>query len=488
MKKLHFTLLFCVLLLPSLSFAQEAGKDISIGKSYTLKSEVLGEERPFSVYLPLDYSPNGKPIPVIYLLDGDYHFHHTTGVVHFLSTQGRMPGMMVVAIPNTTDRTRDLTPEILKDEEAKKNFPTGGQAHKMLSFIKDELIPHIDKNYHTSPYKTLIGHSFGGIFAVNAFLEEPDLFDSYISISPSMWWDDQSLVDKAEKMLKDKPELDVYFYMTMGNEGGSMLGGAMKLAALFEEYEYPGFEWDFKVMKEETHGSVPHRSTYYGLEKIFKSWFSADVAEIYGTGGMEAVESHYGKISEKLGYSWEISETDLNNLGYSLMRRNKLAEAKEIFARNIKEHPKSYNTYDSMAEAFMASKENEKAIEHYKKSLAIHPGNANAVQMLDKLGVKYDVMSQKLKLSPKKLEAYTGKYKTRMGVVEVSLEDGKLMAEVKGGFPKTEMLPFPNKVFFMKPLNAALQFEIDENKEVKGFTAQQGIGQMMQGEKISEME
>ena len=232
MKKLLLSLILISLIF---SLPAQDGKDINIGKSYVLKSEVLGEERPFSVYLPNGYSPTGNPTPVMYLLDGDYHFHHTTGVVHFLSTQGRMPEMIVVAIPNTTDRTRDLTPEIVKDDQAKKNFPTGGKANTMLSFIKDELMPHIDKQYNTSPYTMLIGHSFGGIFAVNAFLEEPDLFDSYISISPSMWWDDQSLVEKAEKFLDKKPNLNTYFYMTMGNEGGTMLGGAMKLAAFAAE-------------------------------------------------------------------------------------------------------------------------------------------------------------------------------------------------------------------------------------------------------------
>ncbi|MEL6255925.1 MAG: alpha/beta hydrolase-fold protein [Bacteroidota bacterium] len=481
MKKLLLSLILISLIF---SLPAQEGKDINIGKSYVLKSEILKEERPFSVYLPAGYSPTGNPTPVMYLLDGDYHFHHTTGVVHFLSTQGRMPEMIVVAIPNTTDRTRDLTPEIIKDDQAKKNFPTGGKANSMLSFIKDELMPHIDKQYNTSPYTMLIGHSFGGIFAVNAFLEEPDLFDSYISISPSMWWDDQSLVEKAEKFLDKKPNLNTYFYMTMGNEGGTMLGGAMKLAALFEEYEGEDFSWDFKVMEEETHGSVPHRSTYYGLEKIFKDWYSADVVELYQSGGMEALEKHYNVISEKLGYKWVIDEGRMNTLGYQLMGRGKLVEAKEVFAKNIEEHPKSFNTYDSMAEAYMSNKENDKAIDFYKKSLAINPGNANGVAMLKKLGVEYDPMSMKLKLSAKKLKKYTGKYKTQMGVVEVSIVDDKLMAEVKGGFPQTEMIPFPDDVFMIKPLNSVVQFEVNEKDEVNSFTAQQGIGQMMKGVRL----
>ena len=152
-------ILVVALLLSSNIGAQSTGEDIVIGQSFSLNSEVLNEERPYQIYLPSDYDKNAAPVSVLYLLDGDGHFHHTTGVVSFLKRQGRIPNLMVVSIPNTTDRTRDLTPEIKVDMEAKKGMPTAGGADNMLSFIKDELIPHIDKTYNTSPYRILIGHS-----------------------------------------------------------------------------------------------------------------------------------------------------------------------------------------------------------------------------------------------------------------------------------------------------------------------------------------
>ena len=104
--------------------------------------------------------------------------------------------------------------------------------------------------------------------------------------------------------------------------------------------------------------------------------------------------------------------------------------------------------------------------------------------MLKKLGVEFDPMSMKLDVSAKKLKKYTGKYKTRMGVVEVTVVDDKLMAEVKGGFPQTEMIPFPGDVFLIKPLNSVVQFDVNDKDEVNSFTAQQGIGQMMKGVRL----
>ena len=466
-------------------FGQPDGQDITIGQRFRLKSEILGEDRPYLVYLPRDYSESGQPVAVMYLMDGDGHFHHTSGVVDFLIRQGRIPRMMIVAIPNTDDRTRDLTPTILVDDEAAKRFPTAGGANKTLDFIKTELIPKIEEDYHVNSYRLLVGHSFGGIFAVNALLTDPSIFDSYISISPSMWWDQQNLVERADKFLESNPELDQFFYMTMGDEGGAMLGGAMKLAALFEEKSPDKFAWDFKVMKEETHGSIPHRSTYYGLEAIFKKWFRVDLAELYLQNGLTGVNRHYENLSAKLGYKMEPSEANINNLGYQLMAQGDLAKAIELFQENVKRHPKSFNAYDSLAEGFMNKGENEEAIEYYKQSLVLHPGNQNAVNMLKKMGVEYDPSELLIQLPAKKLKDFSGKYQLNGGpVIQISLEDGMLVGT--GGPTKQTLHPFGDEQFLAKPDNMAISFERDDEGKVKGMTVRGGPFQKNYAKKLAD--
>ncbi len=455
-----------------------------VGHSFSMTSEILGEERPYLIHLPDSYDESTNPVAVMYLLDGGGHFLHTAGIVSYLSKVGRIPPIMIVAIPNTTDRTRDLTPTIEKDEEAKKNFPTAGGADKMLAFITDELIPHIDTSYRTNAYRILVGHSFGGIFAVNAWLKEPTTFDAYISISPSMWWDKQNLVDKAEAFLDSKPPLEGYFYMTMGNEGKEMLGGAMKLAALLEEKASDSLEWDFKVMKEEDHGSVPHRSTYYGLEAIFKDWFKVDVGDLFLSGGMEAVNQHFTKVSRKLGYEIKPSESEINQIGYRFMADQRFDKALEVFQANVKRYPSSFNVYDSMAEAFMKMEDNESAIKHYKKSLEIHPGNDNAVKMLKEMDVEYDPMSMTVDVAEHKLKKYEGRYEAPLGVVAIQVAGGKLTLEMLPMVEKEELFAFGNDQFLLKSQNVSIRFERSEKKEVVGFEAQMGIGQLLQAKKV----
>ena len=147
-----------------LGFAQKP-ETINIGTKHSLYSDVLKQDRPYSVYLPNSYSENGNPVSVVYLLDGNFHFHHTSGILNFLEQQGRIPPTMLVAIPNTDNRTRDLTPPIIKNPESAKNYKDPGEANNMLSFLEKELIPEINKKYNTNEYKILIGHSFGGIMA-----------------------------------------------------------------------------------------------------------------------------------------------------------------------------------------------------------------------------------------------------------------------------------------------------------------------------------
>ncbi len=133
---------------------------IQLGIQTTLQSEIMGEARPLLIYTPDGYEQSSATYPVIYLLDGDGHLLHTAGATQFLARNGKMPEVIIVGLPNT-DRTRDLTPALSTPDE---RFPTAGGADTFLSFIADELVPFIDENYRTAPYRILIGHSFGGLF------------------------------------------------------------------------------------------------------------------------------------------------------------------------------------------------------------------------------------------------------------------------------------------------------------------------------------
>ncbi len=461
------------LLWSATSFAQ-SGNPISIGKSFTIHSQALNEERPYWVHIPKEHQGSGEKLSVMYLLDGESHFHHTAGIVSFLAQQRRIPPMMLVAIPNTTDRTRDLTPAIQKDSSDRVGFSNAGGAGNMLRFIRDELIPQIDQAYHTNAYRLLVGHSFGGIFSLLTLMEAPELFDAHISISPSMWWDDQRLVEQAETFLRERDTLDAFYYMTMGNEGGSMLAGAMKLAALFEEHAPVDFQWDFKVMEDESHGSVPHRSTYDGLEAIFREWSTTNLETLYASGGLEKVKDYYRRLSAKFGHDLAPTESDLNSLGYDFMGRGAYGTALEIFQENMRRFPESYNVYDSAAEAFMKMGERDIAIRLYRKSLEINPGSENGVKMLKKLDVFHDPLASVIPLRPKQLQIYVGSYENEtIGDIEIYLSEDQLKWR-GAGLPEQSLHPLPSHRFLMMPAHISVSFSFEEG-DVVSLRAQTGV-------------
>ena len=147
----------------------------------TIDSKILGEARSVLIRTPASYATGARSYPVLYLTDGDRQLPHTAATIDFLTREGRMPEVILVGITNT-DRTRDLTPTHV-DQTAldgqQFRFPTSGGADKFLSFIETELIPYVEANYRTEPFRILAGHSFGGLFAMHALLSRPRLFNGH---------------------------------------------------------------------------------------------------------------------------------------------------------------------------------------------------------------------------------------------------------------------------------------------------------------------
>ena len=212
MKKfLIVTLLACM---AGFSFAQKKSttKPFVLGLIDNIKSTELSETRTLNIYLPEGYSPDSATTyPVIYLLDGsaDEDFIHVAGLAQFLNFSwiNVLPKSIIVGIANV-DRRRDFTFPTRNAADLKQS-PTSGGSAKFIRFLKNELEPYIEKNYKTNQHKTIIGESLGGLLATEILLKEPALFNDYIIISPSLWWDDESLLADAKKLLQNNTVLSV---------------------------------------------------------------------------------------------------------------------------------------------------------------------------------------------------------------------------------------------------------------------------------------
>jgi predicted alpha/beta superfamily hydrolase len=370
----------------------------SIGEKFQIESKVLKEARTYIIHTPAAYQSGKDAYPVLILQDAEAHFALTTAAVDLLSESGRIPPMIVVGII-ATDRTRDLTPSIPTTGFGGAPWSgSAGGADKFLSFTADELLPTVDHNYRTRPYRVLIGHSLGGLFAVYALMSHPEVFKGYIAISPSLWWDDQALVKASQPFFASHRDLRADFYMAMGDEGQEMLGGAWKLSAVLEESKLADLRWQFKRSPEEKHGTVAYLSTYEGLEAIFKGYRIADPVALFEQGGLAAFDRHYAEESKRMGYTIAVPMETYAGMVWELSSRGRFAEADEIGKKMLERDPKNINTLSMLADVAGMQKDKARAIGYLNQVLQLDPGNTRARGAL----INYKIDVDKIVPSPRK--------------------------------------------------------------------------------------
>jgi predicted alpha/beta superfamily hydrolase len=452
------------------SATTQAPEPVVIGEKFQIESKVLAETRTYVIHLPASYKTGKDAYPVLVMQDAEGHFAHTTAAVDLLSANGRIPAMIVVGI-NNTDRTRDMTPSIPTTGFGGTPWvgPAGG-ADKFLSFIADELLPTIDRNYRTRPYRVLIGHSLGGLFAVYALMNRPEVFNGYLIMSPSLWWDDQALVKAAQPYFAAHKDLRADLYMTMASEGEAMLGGAWKLSAVLEESKLADLRWQFKRYPEEDHGTSAYISTYEGLQAIFRGYRIPDPIALYEEGGLPAFERHYAAVSKRLGYIVDVPIQVYGGVVWDLSNRGRIAEAQEVGERMLELHPKNTIVLSLLAQVAAAQKDDARAIGYLTQVLQLYPGNTQARAVLVSYKVDVDKIVPSLELSPKAVAPYVGEYRSKDELVKVAYEKGKLMGSSSAGTCELRALTLSK--FYCVDAEVQIEFTKNNRDRVVGVTVE----------------
>jgi predicted alpha/beta superfamily hydrolase len=388
---------------------------VVIGKTDSVYSAILKEERTVWVYLPDGYKAGKDKYPVIYLLDAEWNFAAFTGMVHELSEvigNTVYPQCIIVSIPNT-DRTRDLTPTHATtgpDGKYTEGMQTSGGGENFTAFLQKELMPHIDSAYRTAPYKILVGHSFGGLTAMNIFVHHTELFNSYLVIDPSMWWDSRKLLDQTKDALKQRRfegkslYLGIANTMAMGMDTGSVrkdtafgFGGHIRAILLLRDAlqanHSNGLHWSYKYYAGDSHGSVPLIAEYDGLHFLlgFYDFPPGFTGSLFDKSGMKdpakLISEHYDDVSKHMGYTVLPPEEMIKGMGYYILMLGSPEKTLSLFSLNVKNYPKSAGALETMGDYYAGQKDNDKAAEYYKKSLALSE-NTDVRKKLDGLAKK----------------------------------------------------------------------------------------------------
>lgn len=378
------------------AMAQTAGNAVIIGEAETIYSNILKEERKILVYVPEGSGPlfAQKHYPVVYLFDGDAHFHSVTGMIQQLSLvngNSVLPEMIVVGITNT-DRMRDLTPSHDTGGAGSDSVrdKTSGGGEIFSAFIEKELIPHIDSLYPTAPYRVLIGHSIGGLMVANTLFNHTNLFNSYIAIDPSMWWDERKLLKQAEKDLTGRKFDNKTLFLAMANSMEPTMDTArvrrdtsfstahirsiIEFTDVLKKNKTNHLNWSSKYYNDDDHGSVPLMAAYDGLRFIFsfnKFRMPSSDKEFLTFNFDSAIVSHFKNVSKQLGYTVLPHEGMINDLAYQFLQKKYFDKAFHFFEMNITNYPNSLNVYDSMGDLYDAKGDKQKAMEYFAKALTL---------------------------------------------------------------------------------------------------------------------
>jgi|CXWL01.1.fsa_nt_gi predicted alpha/beta superfamily hydrolase len=491
-------ILFILSVIISLGSSAQRDNKIVIGKIDSVYSTILKEQRKVWVYTPNLKTGVQNPsqrYPVVYLLDGEGHFESVVGMIQQLSqVNGNtiVPEMIIVAILNT-DRTRDLTPTHIASDPPMmdSNFSkTTGGGENFTAFMAKELIPHIDSIYPTQPFKILIGHSFGGLSVMNIITNHTKLFNAYIAIDPSMWYDKEQFLKSTQKKLATQKYNGTSLYVGIANtmsEGMTLeklkkdtTSDTRHIRSIFAMDKFikanaqNGLKYASKYYTDDDHGSVPLISEYDGLRFIFSRYrFKFTYADFMDPGIeiVQKMKQHYQTVSKEFGYKLPPPEMQINGLGYNALSLKQYPKAASLFEMNIENYPESGNVYDSYADVLIAQKDTIKAIANYQKALAITKSEETK-QKIDQLRGKATFT-----LTAKELEKYVGvfEFEAISLTATTMIKDNALWVSAPGQ-GDFELAPLSTDIFTIKGLQGyKIQFEMNGDKPL-GPTSTQPNG------------
>ncbi len=346
-----FTLLSVLLLF----FSAASGRDFSIGRYDTLRSEILKQKRAIIVHVPSGYRGRGERYPVLYLLDGESHFTKTVGIVDFLSrTAGNelVPEMIIVAVVHN-DRERELVPP---PYEAGKTDKDG-----FARFFEKELIPYVDAKYPTAPYRVFVGHSLGGLRVINTVVYQPGLFNAAIALDPSLGhvrtWVDRAVED-FNKVSYSNRSLYIAMGMTMPkgmdtavifrdtSSNTRHMRSIMKFSYNASRKANNGLDMNWQYYPDESHQTVVFKGTYDGLVSIF-SWYKNEhlydifKPDVNATDAVKIMTDYYDRLSGKMGYKMSAPEQGISELIDYLLYKKWYDKAQAFAKLNARNYPDS---------------------------------------------------------------------------------------------------------------------------------------------------
>lgn len=368
-----------------------------VGMMDSLYSQILNESRKIYIQLPPSYTPEkNQKYPVAFILDGEMFLPTVIDVQNYYSG-GFMPEMVLVGISNDKNRLRDLTTSTITTNYGMPFNEENGEADSFSKFIEYELIPYIENKYPVTNYRTLIGHSYGGLFTIYSLLKHPHLFANYLAIDPSLDWDGQRLLNEAKGNLATQKFENKSLFVSLSGQLNMQdskvtIDNVMQDTTEFTMFARSniafsnmvrrnaknGLSFDWKFYPRDLHGTIPLPSIMDGLISLFE-WYQWENTDKFNSPDtpkeelLSIIKYREKKLKDHFGYAEPpYPEEILIMSGYMNMDMQQQGKAKMYFELAMEYYPESANAFDSMADYYEAQGDFINAIKYVNKAFEIN--------------------------------------------------------------------------------------------------------------------
>ncbi len=274
-RQILFNFLYILLVLTSHNVC---GQEVTIKDTEVKKihSAIGNTDYSINIFLPRDYDKTSKSYPVVFILDAEYNFGLVSYATRRLIKDNLIPEVILVGIAYDTTyqwytnyRQRDYTP-------TKTRLPHTGGGEIFLGFIKNELIPLIKLKYRITDDRTIVGHSLGASLGFYSLLTKPGLFNRYLLVSPSLWYDNKQLFKIAKEALPLQDALPTKAYTSIGaletiqsGQVYDMVADLTEFVTLLNTQTKSNCKLKLEILDNETHRSVFPRAFINGMRILF---------------------------------------------------------------------------------------------------------------------------------------------------------------------------------------------------------------------------
>lgn len=375
-----------------------------LGLKDSLHSKILSETRTIYVQLPRGYDHDSQQeYPVVYLLDGEMLLPALNSVYENYYG-GFMPEMILIGISNDHDRTKNLTPTTITSKSGMPFTQENGEAATFAQFLKDELIPFVENKYRATSFRTLVGHSYGGLFVCYELINDPKLFANYLAIDPSLDWDNQQLLKQTQNSLQIELEGKSLFMSMSGQlhmqDPTITIDNVMQDSSDFTLFSRSNVQFS-KLLKEkgkglksywkhypnDIHGTVPLPSMLDGMLALFQ-WYQMEETDRFNSPNTPKdelyaiVQYRAKKLERHFGYPVPPYPEDLmNTSGYMNLDKEQPAKAKMFFELASEYYPTSANAFDSLADYYESQNDNANALKAMTKAFALSGSKGHRERM-----------------------------------------------------------------------------------------------------------